>query len=361
MPSSLPKLKILSQNCNKSHEAYVQLKLNMSSLSADLVCIQEPYSPSNLPNLFTFNPILYFTSSPTQSSYSAICVCNKNLTTTHITKYSNRFITTISVQIRNSTVILVNIYFLPNDPNLETHLSILSNLLTDPDFQNLAIIFTGDLNARHINWHDHYTNRQGRNLFDLITSHALAMHNGNSIIDLTLTNIAATPLVLDWKVGEEDSDSDHELISFSLDLNPPSSFEYFDSTWKFFENDKSNWANYFDQIDTSSLSLLSADSTSTAIDHSIQQLELTLINAAYKSLAIRTVSNRKRKQSTRWWNDRLALLKSAIKQMKTKIHKTDNAFWKDRFKRELNSIRKEYRKQIKSKSNSTKTSPGVSS
>src|SRR5699024_6156832 len=118
----------------------------------------------------------------------------------------------------------------------------------------------------HRDWKDHYTNTQGRLVLDFISSHALEnhnkgtytcfKHNGQSIIDLTLSNSLASSLITNWRVGEQNSDSDHELISFSIDLKPPSPHEYFVSTWKFIENDKTNWSTFFLLLDTSTLQRL---------------------------------------------------------------------------------------------------------
>lgn len=352
------KIKILHQNCNKAHDAYIQLKTNISSLSADLICIQEPYQATNLPNLFSFNPTLYYTQdSPTNPPYSVIYAHNRNLSTSHITSFSNRFITTISIQIRSTKLLLVNVYLLPNDPNFDAHLILLSNILLDPQFQNLPIILTGDFNARHTHWLDHHTNTQGRKLFNFITTHALSVHNnseytcirsnGSGIIDLTLTNTAANFLINEWKVGEDDSDSDHELISFSLNLNPPSPNNYFDSTWKFFENDKTNWANFSTNIDTSSLELLPTNATPNEIDNAVLKLEMALTEAAYKSLSIRILSSKRRDKTNLWWNDDLQLMKNSIKQLKSKIKATTNIFWKNKHKQQLTSIRNQYKKMCK--------------
>src|SRR5699024_124797 len=123
-------------------------------------------------NFFSLNPTLYYHRSPSDPPYSVINVHNTALNTSILNQYSNRFITSILVQIRSSKFILVNSYFLP-DSDLRPHLTLLTSLLQDPSLLNLPIIITGDLNARHKDWKDHFTNTQGRLVLDFISSHAL--------------------------------------------------------------------------------------------------------------------------------------------------------------------------------------------
>src|SRR5699024_6356274 len=151
---------------------------------------------------------LHYMDSVSTPPYSVIYIHNTALDTSILTNYSNQFITSTLVQVRSSKFILVNSYFLPNS-DIRPHLSLLTNLLQDPTYQNLPIIITGDLNARHtVGWNDHFTNTLGRQLLDFISSHALENHNkgtytcftpnGQSVIDLTLTNLLASPLIMDW-------------------------------------------------------------------------------------------------------------------------------------------------------------------
>jgi len=66
------KLNVIHQNCQKSYKSFLQLKSNIANLNPDIVCIQEPYLGSNLDNLFSLNPTLYYHHSPSDPPYSVI-------------------------------------------------------------------------------------------------------------------------------------------------------------------------------------------------------------------------------------------------------------------------------------------------
>jgi hypothetical protein len=87
-----------------------------------------------------------------------------------------------------------------------------------------------DNNARLTTSHDTTTNNRGKMLEDFIVSNQLHIVNedsprrtfqssrGKSNVDLTLVNNQMLAGVTGWKIAEEESASDHNILTFSINL-----------------------------------------------------------------------------------------------------------------------------------------------
>ena len=77
-------------------------------------------------------------------------------------------------------------------------------------------------------WHDLLTNRRGRAIQEFFMGNQLFLmndesnftafesRNGKSNIDLTIVNNQLLSIVQDWKISEEESCSDHRIITFNI-------------------------------------------------------------------------------------------------------------------------------------------------
>jgi len=84
-----------------------------------------------------------------------------------------------------------------------------------------------DANSKHRLWHSPKTDFRGRKLADFLSSHGLLTINekdgpaysgltGVSWIDITAATIDLAHKISKWRVSEENTLSDHNLILFSL-------------------------------------------------------------------------------------------------------------------------------------------------
>jgi len=91
-------------------------------------------------------------------------------------------------------------------------------------------IVTMDSNSRSTIWHDVLTNSGGKLLEEFFASNQLHIINedstrttfrsskGSSNIDLTIVNNHVLEAIKDWEISEEESCSDHNLITFNLNF-----------------------------------------------------------------------------------------------------------------------------------------------
>ena len=92
----------------------------------------------------------------------------------------------------------------------------------------LPLIMGSDTNSHHYLWGDKKSDTRGENLLAYLDSQELAWANKgskptflnsrghNSVIDLTITNKLGSNLIEGWEVSDEESNSDHRFIQFSI-------------------------------------------------------------------------------------------------------------------------------------------------
>jgi hypothetical protein len=84
-----------------------------------------------------------------------------------------------------------------------------------------------DANSKHSLWHSPTTDTRGRMLVDFLSLHGLNTVNekdgptysgltGDSWTDITVTSIDLAHKIQNWRVSEEYTPSDHNLILFNI-------------------------------------------------------------------------------------------------------------------------------------------------
>ena len=91
----------------------------------------------------------------------------------------------------------------------------------------MPFVISCDANSHHVSWGSTDTNARGTELFDYIMTNDLIVANeGNSptfvtrnrkeVLDLTIIDESSLTSLLDWKVDEEDANSDHKAVTFTF-------------------------------------------------------------------------------------------------------------------------------------------------
>jgi hypothetical protein len=94
----------------------------------------------------------------------------------------------------------------------------------------LNLVWGLDANCKHSTWYSPVTDTRGRTLVDFLTSHGLLTANekdgpsysgptGVSWIDITVATINFAHKIQNWRVSEECTESDHNLILFNLSIH----------------------------------------------------------------------------------------------------------------------------------------------
>ncbi len=163
---------------------------------------------------------------------------------------------TCAVQVTSGkeTLILISTYLDYNHPEVIYDFDKCINYALS---KNMPFVLGMDSNAHSQMWGCPDSNTRGVKLEEFFCQKGLSLHNqgttptfscsrGNSIIDLTLTDMSLNDRINDWKVHMEDYFSDHRLISFQLQVNKPDKMffrSYSKTDWKLFAGflSKSHW------------------------------------------------------------------------------------------------------------------------
>ncbi|XP_055850400.1 uncharacterized protein LOC129914972 [Episyrphus balteatus] len=209
--------------------------------------------------------------SGTQDSWVQLAICIGQ---------SDRDVTAVRLQTDQGTLWIASAY-LGHDQLGPLPGEKLRRLVADAERQKICLIIGCDANAHHTVWGSTDINDRGESLFDFILSTNLIVSNtGNEptfvtrnrqeVLDITLVSDSIHQRILNWKVSEEHSFSDHRYIQFSLN----------DVTTKqlaFRNYRKTNWQKYRETL-TSLLKpeLLSYPSNTIDLDNKVNDLTSAL-------------------------------------------------------------------------------------
>jgi hypothetical protein len=158
-------------------------------------------------------------------SRAAVIITNKKVDETLITQLSDEDTITLEITSGDTTIILASMYFDRQKP-IEHDMTKVDAILLHT--QRVGAIIAMNSNARSTTWHDIITSNRGKQLEEYITSKQLHIMNepsafstfesrtGKSNTDLTLVTSNAVRRISDWKISDEESNSDHSIINYDI-------------------------------------------------------------------------------------------------------------------------------------------------
>lgn len=226
---------------------------------------------------------------------------------------------------KDITLTLASIYM---DNTQEIPGDLITKLTVYAEKERLPMIAGIDSNAHHVAWGHPSTNDRGRKLLQAISANGLIICNtgnkptfvgklGHSVIDLTICNPLGLNLIRDWRVNSGKSLSDHEAISFNLEIGQTSSFAFRSLS-------RCDWTLYHQLIETEiSRTPFWFKPVHTAEDlnarqHFISDLMRRCFNTACP------LSTGIRRSSIPWWSAELTKAKQTAKALRRKANRTKN-------------------------------------
>lgn len=285
---------------------------------------------------------------------------NKHLKVSQVNLFTNANFSTVKIYTSESYIILSNVYIPPHQLN-DSHYDTIMNLFSHQEYcdNQIPIILTGDLNARHKYWHDHDQNSHGIVLFDLINILELTImndnnptcfsHNGSSHIDLTIANSFALNSISEWHSAKLNSISDHAAVLFDIQLlhdNFSTNLRY--TTWKFNEIN-ANWIKYQQSVEQHSL-LVDLPNLPLRcipdIDNGIKTITSILIQSARDVLKPNLKPSKTNFKSP-WWSNELENLKNTCNYRRNCYLRCKNPTAKIHIKASYYRIKYKYIKLMK--------------
>ncbi|KAJ4427096.1 hypothetical protein ANN_24711 [Periplaneta americana] len=156
---------------------------------------------------------------------AAVIVNNKDIDVTTIRQISDEDCIVVEVNYKKKVFFASSMYF-DRVSNIEEDIRKAERILTHIKGRRLLIL--ADTNVRNKLWYDNINNERGRLFEEFLTINTLHILNenteipsyetarGRSWIDLTITNNILLGHITDWKIAEEESCSDHRIISFKI-------------------------------------------------------------------------------------------------------------------------------------------------
>lgn len=216
-------IKCMQINLQHSRSATANLMHLIMQCNVDIVFIQEPYCLLNKVAGISGTYRVFFWGN--MRKRAAIILCNKSIDAVMLSQISDEDSVVVELVKGSLRFCAVSMYLdITEDINID--LSKIDAMLSFSEGTDLLIAM--DSNARSSMWHDTITNNRGRDLEDYLSAHGLFVMNenrdittfensrGRSNVDLTIITGHLMPMLHQWMCGEEESCSDHKIITFSI-------------------------------------------------------------------------------------------------------------------------------------------------
>ncbi|KAH9413968.1 hypothetical protein DERP_014489 [Dermatophagoides pteronyssinus] len=346
---------ILCQNVQHSRAGTQQILINAQTYKSPILCIQEPYTFGDKAcGLTGYN----IHSSTIPKTVIATVIPNVISIQQFITSNC------VCVLVNNQRpFLLISVYLSPNAPLHKDNLSNSSEISLEEDldhlnqitshYYNIPIIFTGDFNGWHPAWGSATTNLRGEAIFNFISSNQLIILNdgtsptresGDSatFIDITFVNNRAINMINDWKVLNEITHSDHNLISFQI-TNTKSLPDQ--SITRKFKTKNVNW-DKFNQIASKEIQCFDRRSRCLRSAEEVNDLVDSLSDTIIRICECTLPRNKPGKRSIYWFNNELKEKQQKCKRLRRKWKRSNNQYLKEIHLNNYIEYLKEYKNQL---------------
>jgi len=358
-------------NLQHSRTATSNLVQLINQHRIDVAFVQEPYTIRNqlagIPK--TFRTYTY----GNDRSRAAVIISNKDIDATTITQISDKDCIAIEIKYNGKTFYGASMYFDSNE-DIKGDLQKMENMLHYTNGNSILIL--ADTNARSKLWYDVINNERGKMLEEFITVNNLHIINenigvptfetrrGRSWIDLTLSNSQLLGNLTAWNIGDEESCSDHKLISFKIARgmqNQPYTFK----TTRYITC-KEDYERFDCLLTTNISSTFKVESNSMELDKELSKTLTAhmeteqLINLFYTCISeacnkafrpIKGKGQQLRGKSVPWWTPELTILRKKVNALRRRYQRTIN---NDQLRQERKDQYMEGLRQYRSKINMQK-------
>ena len=207
---------------------------------SDLTYIQEPYTNNNkivgIPKRFRT-----YTCGNGRNR-AAVVANNKELDIILLNQMSDEDCVVVEVRTNKIKFFATSMYC-DATIDMETNIKKMESILRYVHGKGMGLLISTDSNARSTMWFDTFTNQRGRKMEDFLITHDLHLINidngvptfetnrGRSRVDLTLATGSLSRYINKWTIGEQESCSDHKLISYTIQSPVANDTHLNDAQW----------------------------------------------------------------------------------------------------------------------------------
>ena len=213
------------------------------------------------------------------------------------------------------------------------------------------LIYGVDANAHHEIWGSKKTKPRGRELLDYLISNDLVTVNHGSIptfytirkvgqqiqkfedvIDITVTSSQLYHKIVNWKVSEEISFSDHRFIDFCISMAVPERVS--------FRNPRNtDWNKFCEMLENRIRGVNLNIRDSEELDKSIDDFNRILMECYYETCPETSLSSNR---NNRWWNNDLTEMKKRLRREYRNAEREDKRSRHERGSNERSDIFKKF-------------------
>jgi hypothetical protein len=210
--------------CNiPKQQLTISLNLKMET-AIDIAFIQQPHTYHNQVTGISRKYRIFACGNGRKRA--AVVVVNKQFDALLTSQLSEEDIVVVEIIQGNLKFTAASLYL---DINNEITMDLykIENILQFANRRGLLVAM--DSNARSKSWHDMLTNKRGRKLEEFVKSNHIHIVNedsklttfesnrGTSNVDLTIADNKMVTLLNTWQCNEQESFSDHRIITFSIE------------------------------------------------------------------------------------------------------------------------------------------------
>ena len=341
-------------NTHHCRAAMAHLSIYLAHQKVDILFIQEPYCYIGVPSLIPPYYTPFYVSSDTGPRACLLIKSDLAHKFILIRKFSTP--DNVIVSMSTTPILYLSSTYLPPYDTLELDLAPMESFLAAT--QPLNLIWGMDSNSKHSMWHSPVTDTRGRRLVEFLSSNSLITVNekdgptfsgalGDSWIDITATTINIAHKIQNWQVSEEETHSDHNLITYNtIPLHSHSNItrQPNNSTRKF-ATQVGRWKEFEQKIQQANNKWLDNIKKSTCkdqLDGVITTIweELNEINSKCFPPFMPT------NKYVPWWSPELKILRKQVNAAKRRIRRCKNPTLKVMYKTSFTLLKNNYKAQI---------------
>lgn len=313
-------IRIAQLNARRSATVMSEIRKVAEDEKLDLICIQEPYARrGKILGMPVSSQVVVSGDEP----WTAVIVFNRDIATTVNKQLSDSHCICLEIKSKKAgDWILGNQYFQFSD-NVNIHLQKTKKIIRKYNNTH-PILILADLNAKSTLWHSTTTNREGEEVERTLQELNLEVLNepgnpptfvGNAEtnIDATLGNALALGRISEWKVKENVTTSDHNIILMNIHKQEIRPEEEIEIRRDKYDIRRTNWTKLKDS--------LRADiriGEDVNIHESAKQLTMMIRKAMQKAIP---KMKENRNVSNKQWSEELTTLRKKVRSQRKRYQR----------------------------------------
>lgn len=344
-------VKFIQCNIQHAKEATAVLVQVINRNCINMALVQEPWTGADgkIKGLSAFRGDVYLGNAADKPRCCILASKGNKLML--LPQFLTRDLVAVKTNVGNREVVIASAYFAHDK---EAPPDEVLRLVEHCEVHKFHLLLGCDANAHHHIWGSSDINSRGEALLEFLWKANLYTANRGGkptfrnairqeVLDLTITSESIRNLILDWRVSNEESLSDHEHIIFMLADENPQQLRTYRSPRK------TEWSTYREVLERKICEIELNEPASTAeLDKRVEQITEAIIEAYQESCPLVTKPSR---YATGWWNDRLEKLQKKARRLANRARRTQN----ESVHKIYTAVRNRYKKEIrKAKINSWK-------